>query len=78
MHPIEKLCEEYGVTRYWLANKGKISQSGLSDSVVKNRSIDEMKLGTFRKLAIALNIDVDLLIKKMYEYEKMVDKHATT
>ena len=70
MHPIEKLCEEYGVTRYWVAKNAKISEGGLSDMVKDKRSIDDIKLGTLRKISETLETSVGVVIEKLYKYEE--------
>jgi len=70
MHPIEKLCEEYGVTRYWLAKNASISAGGLSDMIKEKRLINDMKVGTLSKIAEVLEVEVGFLIEKLYKYEK--------
>lgn len=73
MHPIEALCKEYDVTRYWLAKQSGVAETAFTNAITRNSTVDDMRVGTFRKIANALEEDVEIIIKKAYEYEKTLD-----
>ena len=72
MHPIDRLCEEYGITRYRLASDSGIGQSNFSALIYNKSKASNMRLGTAKKIATTLNLTVDELYEKLLEYESEV------
>ncbi len=69
MHPIEKLCEEYGLTRYSLAKKCGIAESTLTTMIQNKSPIDRIQVGTIIKLT-ALGLGEKEIIDKLKEFEE--------
>lgn len=70
MHPIDKLCQDFNVTRYQICKDAGLSRTSLDGLVRRNTSVEDMKLGTLIKISSALKISVHELIDKLLQYTK--------
>lgn len=73
MHSVEKLCEEFGITRYELSKRCGINPSSINMLVKQNTKVDNIKVGTIRKFAVALELSTDDVLSKLLDYEEMLD-----
>lgn len=69
MHPIDLLCKEFGLTRYSLSKKSGVSDAALANLVTRNTAIDNMKIGTVKKISNAIGLTIDETVMKLEEYE---------
>lgn len=70
MHPIDQLCKEFGLTRYSLSKKSGVNDSTLANLVTRNTDVDNMKIGTIKKIAKAVGLSIDELVEKLESYKK--------
>lgn len=68
-HAIDLLCKEYKISRYQLAKISNISESRISNFVSRKTKIKNLKLETIVNIANALNVSIDLLVRKLIDYE---------
>lgn len=73
MHPIDRLCKEFGLTRYSLSKKSRVSDSALANLVTRNTAIDNIKIGTIKKISAAIGLTIDETIIKLEAYESKKD-----
>ncbi|MEC1716582.1 helix-turn-helix transcriptional regulator [Schinkia azotoformans] len=70
MHSIDQLCKEFGLTRYSLSKKSGVNDSTLANLVTRNTDVDNMKIGTIKKIAKAVGLSIDELVEKLESYKK--------
>lgn len=65
MHPFEKICEEYDISRYRLAQLAGLNEGSLNTAIRRNSDYREMRAKTIINLAKGLGISVDELLSKL-------------
>lgn len=69
LHPIEKLCEEYGMTRYAFCKKANVTESTISSLVVRNTPIRNIKIGIIIEMSEIFGVTKEEVIDKLLAYE---------